>query len=565
MAINKLLFIPQWHISATISSPESNYKSLYPKSNDPHWYFVNSDGSEKRIETGLDFRNGITTTTLATSSVLRARLDIALGLGLTFSGNFAGSSVSVFGVRTDMLHAINTATSGYVLTSNGTTFNWVTPSSLFTGPAGVTGVDNGLSIVSDIVVLGGTFTEATTVLYGDSNNIQMNSFNQFWIQDASDIFISSASGSFFGLYDNVGVGEFYAKSDKIDLYINEEPIAFPSSPASSTYINLSDGNPGGTIQLRAFGTAGTVNILSDNTDIQGGLVTDFTKSYIRLNDSAIRLGWDGSIFGTNNSLYIDSSLVSLTYNNTTFLTADSGTVSLIGAGTKLEINNLTGNALITSMNLEGLKYVTDYSGNFVTYSLVDKNYVDTELLNFLPLSGGTLSGNLEINGTTSNTLTLYSSGTGSTIFRVQGRSGELFSVVDGLTGSLFSVNNISGLPIIEVFSDDTILMGDYVAPSLNSTVKVTTVTGSNTIYSIDKSLYTGAFFEYTVTKGTNARAGSIMSVWNGLTSSYTETSTTDIGLTTDITFLVSSTGSNAILTASSSSNNWVIKTIIRSI
>jgi hypothetical protein len=227
--------------------------------------------------------------------------------------------------------------------------------------------------------------------------------------------------------------------------------------------------------------------------------------------------------------------------------------------------SVNGALFYDTFNSKGLEYGGSYSGNFTTHSLVDKFYVDTELLNFLPLSGGTLSGNLEINGTTSNTLTLYSSGTGSTIFRVQGRSGELFSVVDGLTGSLFSVNNISGLPIIEVFSDDTILMGDYVAPSLNSTVKVTTVTGSNTIYSIDKSLYTGAFFEYTVTKGTNARAGSIMSVWNGLTSSYTETSTTDIGLTTDITFLVSSTGSNAILTASSSSNNWVIKTIIRSI
>jgi hypothetical protein len=115
------------------------------------------------------------------------------------------------------------------------------------------------------------------------------------------------------------------------------------------------------------------------------------------------------------------------------------------------------------------------------------------------------------------------------------------------------------------FSDDTILMGDYNAPALNTTVKVTTVTGSNVIYSINKSTYTGAFIEYTLTKNTDARAGSIMSVWSGTTASYTETSTTDIGVTTDVTFIVSATGSNAVITASSSSNNWVIKTIIRTI
>jgi hypothetical protein len=129
----------------------------------------------------------------------------------------------------------------------------------------------------------------------------------------------------------------------------------------------------------------------------------------------------------------------------------------------------------------------------------------------------------------------------------------------------FSVNDISGLPILEVFSDETILMGDYSAPSLNTTTKVTSITGSNTIYSIDKSLYTGAFFEYTVTKDSNARAGRIMSVWNGLTASYTENQTSDIGSTSDIVFVVSATGSNVVLSASASSNNWIIKTIIRSI
>lgn len=50
---------------------------------------------------------------------------------------------------------------------------------------------------------------------------------------------------------------------------------------------------------------------------------------------------------------------------------------------------------------------------------------------------------------------------GSTVFNIEGSQGQLFSVTDELSGSLFSVNDISGIPIFEVFSDDTIIAGAY--------------------------------------------------------------------------------------------------------
>jgi len=52
-------------------------------------------------------------------------------------------------------------------------------------------------------------------------------------------------------------------------------------------------------------------------------------------------------------------------------------------------------------------------------------------------------------------------GSGSNILDVQGSQGQLFSVTDSLSGSLFSVNDISGIPIMEVFSDNTIKMGTF--------------------------------------------------------------------------------------------------------
>jgi hypothetical protein len=75
---------------------------------------------------------------------------------------------------------------------------------------------------------------------------------------------------------------------------------------------------------------------------------------------------------------------------------------------------------------------------------------------------------------TGGSLTINKSG--STVLDIQGSQGQLFSIIDALSGSLMSVNDVSGLPILEVFSDDRVVMGTYGASAL-------IVTGSNTIIS----------------------------------------------------------------------------------
>lgn len=110
-----------------------------------------------------------------------------------------------------------------------------------------------------------------------------------------------------------------------------------------------------------------------------------------------------------------------------------------------------------------------------------------------------------------------------------------------------------------------ILNGTSSAPSLNTTANVTTIVGSNTIYSIPTASYDGAWFEYTVRSGSNARAGQIMSIWSGSSVNFTETTTTDFGTTAGIAFTVMVSGSNLILTGSSATAGWTVKTIVRSI
>jgi hypothetical protein len=56
---------------------------------------------------------------------------------------------------------------------------------------------------------------------------------------------------------------------------------------------------------------------------------------------------------------------------------------------------------------------------------------------------------------------LIVAGSGSTLFSVQGSQGSLFSVTDSLSGSLFAATDISGVPVLEVFSDDIVKAGTF--------------------------------------------------------------------------------------------------------
>jgi len=69
------------------------------------------------------------------------------------------------------------------------------------------------------------------------------------------------------------------------------------------------------------------------------------------------------------------------------------------------------------------------------------------------------SASIQFSGSAANTIRLQVETSGSIAF--YGNSGSLFGITDSLSGSLMSVNDISGLPILEVFSDDRIVMGTF--------------------------------------------------------------------------------------------------------
>ena len=67
--------------------------------------------------------------------------------------------------------------------------------------------------------------------------------------------------------------------------------------------------------------------------------------------------------------------------------------------------------------------------------------------------------------------------------------------------------------------------------------------------------------EYVVKNGTNIRTGIIMACHDGTSTEYSETSTNDLGDTSDLTLRVALSGGNFKLTATAASDNWSVRTI----
>ena len=79
------------------------------------------------------------------------------------------------------------------------------------------------------------------------------------------------------------------------------------------------------------------------------------------------------------------------------------------------------------------------------------------------------------------------------------------------------------------------------------------------------STYTAAFFDFVIKNGTNVRAGTVYSCHDGTNVEFTETSTVDLGDTSDVSLSVDISGTNMRLRATTTSDNWIVKSLVRAI
>ena len=228
------------------------------------------------------------------------------------------------------------------------------------------------------------------------------------------------------------------------------------------------GNTSPAAKLHTVGT-GIVNIVESSD----------TVSYTQYYNSSTSNGGtaDGLTVGLNGtSAYIylreAANLIFGTSDAERMRIASGGNV-LIGttsdAGYKLRVNGNSyqdGAATFASTVYVGGTLTaagnTNITGDLTVGGTVTAQEFRTEYITqtIIYESGSTAFGNTyDDTHIYTGSLSIY--GSGSTVLDVQGSQGQLFSVTDSLEGTLMSVNDISGLPILEVTSDDKVVMGTY--------------------------------------------------------------------------------------------------------
>jgi hypothetical protein len=320
---------------------------------------------------------------------------------------------------------------------------------------------------------------------------------------------------------------------------------YAGSVISSSYAATASYYAGSVISASYAGTASYSTTLFASTSNTGGSLRFY--------------GSDGGIIQQINTLTASLALTASYYGGSVVSSSYAATASYWNGTVVSSSYALTASYASVAQTLLGSVTSASYA---LTASYVNPLVQDVRITGALTVSGSSKYVSIGTN-VSSSVLNIYKSG--STVIDIQGSQGQLFSVVDSLSGSLMSVNDISGLPILEVFSDNTVKMGSYTSPALYTTKKITSTAGVNTIYTLPTASYDGVFMDYTIKSGSNARAGQFVAVWSGLAVNFSETTTTNFGTTSGVTFGANISGANLIVSGSTSTATWTIKTILRAI
>ena len=115
------------------------------------------------------------------------------------------------------------------------------------------------------------------------------------------------------------------------------------------------------------------------------------------------------------------------------------------------------------------------------------------------------------------------------------------------------------------FAGDIFIKSAALSNQENTTVDI----GTEVVAEVSTADFTAAFFDFVIKKGINVRSGTVYACHNGASPTpliqFTETSTQDLGDTSDVVLSVGFGGGAMQLKATVTSNGWSIKSLIRGI
>ena len=285
-------------------------------------------------------------------------------------------------------------------------------------------------------------------------------------------------------------------------------------------------------KIRSFKT----NASNGGTNYGGGL-----EFWTRPNGSAavprITILGDGDVgIGTNSptkKLEIATPVSSISGSST-----DEGAVLRLSSFINYE-NGYSGEAFIGGLEF----YTGDSSGSgpqvFGAIKQRQLTYYNTQAMCFFTAPyNGSLTERMRISDDGAIKFNAYGAGT-----LVTDDSGNITAVVDPPVDGI-TFNN-----------------GATITNQINTDVD----TGTETIAIVATATHDSAFFDFVIKKTTNVRSGTVYACHDGTSVVFTETSTNDLGDTSDVTLSVDISGTNMRLLATVTSDDWSVKSLIRAI
>jgi hypothetical protein len=391
-------------------------------------------------------------------------------------------------------------------------------------------------------------------------------------ENAGDIFSAGVGIEFYNKWTGglpYSIGRISARASQSYDGGLQFDVAQNSAPGQSNFITAMTILDTGNVGIGTTSPAGRLHV-SDTATL--------TAVYQKFTN-----GTTGHTSNDGTTLGIDSDGDFLINNNEAkeikLYTSDTQRLTISSAGAVKFNTYNTSNNTGTPTYLLG----TDASGNIVKTNTIPGSAAGP----YLPLAGGTMTGSTvhndnvkSIYGTASDGLEIYHDGTDSIIadtgtgnlyirgaasMRLQGinQSNFLIASQGGNVNLYYNNANKFNTSNTGVNITGEIALNDKALLSNQENTDVDT--GAEVVAQVSTSTYTAAFFDFVIKKTTNVRSGTVYACHDGTNVEFTETSTNDLGDTSDVTLSVDISGTNMRLLATVTSDDWSVKSLIRAI